>query len=277
MKLSMFDNLERLQFWFLLFPLLLFLMLLAQLAIADNDDVPPAMHAESPQWPHKSGYTILGDPLLNQQYSAEQIDTMLSSSDFLSKVRGVAILGMGNVVDTTSALKMLINVLQEEIKNPSSDAFSYKWLKPETEVIKNECSLAIFNLFLKGPKNKLYEYLDSTTGELHSRIVLILGWLGNMDVRGEVRNIYLSNADPYMRYNAIDVMNRVPDTLDIPILKQALEDDFYVEDRFGNKYWLIKGTAAGALINMGFTIERHGENYEKWVIVKEPEPGANHE
>lgn len=219
----------------------------------------------------KFGEASLIDDFSSYAFDANELDSLFKSDDYRDRAKAALALGNNCASSTEECLSRLIIELNKEIVDPLSLEYLEKYLTTKTNYLKREYYFNIYNLLMNESDDLLTPYIENSDGELHQRLVIVSGHLGNTEVREEIRNIYTQCSDPEIRWLAIDVMNRLPEKSDIPLLKLALEDDYYEVDRFGNKYWLIKGTAAGALINFGFSIERTGDNYETWVIVKEPE------
>lgn len=225
--------------------------------------------SEFPQ--NKLGQASLIDDYSSLTFNVGELDSLFRSDDFNERVKAAVALGNNCFNDTSECLEMLIAKLNSEIENPLSDTYLPSLQVSITNYLKNEYCFNIYNLLLNGDDSLLIPYIENSDHELQDRLKIVLGLLGNEQIREDIRGIYLNNTDGEIRVWAIQVMNRYPDPKDIPVLKIAIDDPYFTLGRFNNKSWPIRGTAAGALINLGFSIERIGENYETWVIVKEPE------
>jgi len=197
---------------------------------------------------------IFGD-LSASSYTLNDIDTMLASIDLMNRALAAAVVAKGMVADTAKCTKLLVDALDDEINNP----FPQK-LGSDVSARINDFLLGQYLydirvlLHTKGPA-LIEQYIPESTGELRTLLILALGLLGERDMRDSVRNIYSESENGFVRFQAIQVMNIFPDTLDIPVLREALKDEYYAEDTFGNKTRLIVGTAKGGLIKLGFSIQ----------------------
>jgi hypothetical protein len=208
---------------------------------------------------------LIGNKSL-MDFTKKEIDSLLSSQLYLDRQRAAYILGNGSVYDTSVALSLLRNAFINEIANPLPNKISEESVLPFTESLKNRYCNAIINLYGKN-SNLIGAFADSVTGEFKTRIILAIADLGDSNYKQDVRNIYKNSKDGLLRFEAINVINAHPDTADIPILREAINDEFTLDDFMGYKVFLIRPQAAGALIKLGFEIRVEDSN---WIIVKEP-------
>ena len=205
-----------------------------------------------------------------ENVSANEIKALLVSDNFADRECAAHILGKGVVIDTTEAIQLLINALKNEVDS----AISYQNLEhsslPQTELLKLGYLSSLEALADTG-KAIIKKYLESSTGEFRTRLIILMARLGDPVARVEIRNILLNDTDPYLRFDAAGVILDSPSEGDIPALREALKDTFYAEDISHNRFYGVRINAANALMKLGFEMKRIGQHLENYEIVREPE------
>lgn len=201
----------------------------------------------------------------------------LKSDDWQTRDAGASILtGLINK-DSTEIIAILINALQDEIDNPLSLKGAAGTYTTINEYLKNHYCQELIKL---GPVTgrEIIKRLDSVKGELKSRLIIILGFLGEKAYRDKIRKIYYDSNDGYLRLFALRGLMMFKDNEDIPLFKDALEDDFQafnnsdVIPRRKNVY-IIRMDAAGALGMRGYKLKAEGHSY---IITAEPDSESSH-
>ena len=210
-----------------------------------------------------------GADFLDKTFAPATIDSLLASDNYYDRMNAAIVLGRAKTLDTLNSLYTLINLLRSEINNPLSSSIEHYSHLLITEALKREYMLNIVNLLKPKGKELLYSLIDTAKGDLRQWLIMAATFSGAQQYRHEIRQLYLTSDNGYFRFYATDIMNRFPDTLDIPVLIKALNDDFYVTIQ-RRKEFQIRGTVAGALIHHGYKIGRAGQNKEENVILEEP-------
>lgn len=204
-------------------------------------------------------------PELLDGVTYQSLDSLFLEPDLFAKAKAAAVLSKGIIADTVESIERLIFELNKEIDNPFSLEYRHLSTIPESECIKGEYGIALINLVGKANQNLILPYIQSSTGESRDRLIIALGYLGDDDIRNQVREIYLNSTNGYIRLSAMDVIARHPDSLDIPIIATALNDKFVTNEINENPY-PIRRKAENAAANLGLAIEMQGDNY---IIVKD--------
>jgi len=192
--------------------------------------------------------------------SPELIDSLLTDQRYYSRARAAAILSKGVIVDTNTAIVTLVSALNNEIKEPSIFDNILETPFTTSECIKLQYSFALINLIGETGKELLQPFLESATGELKKRIILTLGYTGDSECRQQVRDIYPNLSDGYLRFLAMEVVVRKPDTLDIPIIGLALNDSFSLVKNDEVSY-PVRSEAFAATRILGLNVEKQNDKF----------------
>jgi len=214
-----------------------------------------------------------------QDYSLNAVNSLLESIEWRDRAAAVGRLRESNEIDSTTAVNLLITALGSEIKNPLSNEHATGTYVSITEFLRNQYCLGLIS-YGKKAEEIIIPLLNSTSGELHSRLLMVLGHLKNEEYLDDVRRIFRNSADGYLRLFALRVLIKNEKKEDIELFKDALKDDFKVVS--GRNYetgeieykYIIRMDAAGGLGIRGFKLKREGDSY---IIVSEPEPGDQNE
>jgi hypothetical protein len=202
-------------------------------------------------------------------FSREQVDSLLASAEFEAQRKAAIILGSGIVIDTSNSLRLLKYQLLNEISNPIKYDNQDQSEFPPTELLKRDYCLGIIKLLENNIAN-ITVFTDSVNGEIRARMIIWLIELGDDKHRLELIDLVKSDTNPNIRYLAAYAMNIKPDTIYIPALLTALNDDYYTIDRGGSRYYGVRINASCALMKMGYEFKRSGEYLENYTITKEP-------
>jgi HEAT repeat protein len=197
---------------------------------------------------------IFGD-VSQMKLGLEDIDTMMLSADYMNRALAAAVIADGKISDTAKCVELLVNALEKEINQPLSDELASEFSWTVTEFLLGQYLYDLRVLLYTKGSEFLKPYLHSSAGEMKTLLILAAGLLGDKEVRDDIRQIYLENENGFIRSAAIQVMNIFPEMKDLPVLKNALNDEYLITDRFGNERSPIRGAASGALIKLGFSIE----------------------
>jgi hypothetical protein len=198
---------------------------------------------------------ILYGNYLKNDYTLDQIDTMLTSTSYPNRAIAALVLGYGHVADTARCLEMLVKSLENEIYHPFSNEYAVEVSESVTDFLKGQYMVAFRYLLYKNGFKLLRPYIEKSHGDLKSMLIIIAGFTGEKCVRKDIREICLENTNGYLRIQASHVMNIFPDRPDIPVLIKALKDDYHTTDRFGNKTAGVAINAGCALLRMGYTLD----------------------
>lgn len=193
--------------------------------------------------------------ILKEEFTFDQIDSMLVSSSYMSRALAAAVLAKGRVADTAKCVELLVNALDGEINHPFSTEPALEVTATITEFLLEQYMYDFRVLLYTKGSELIKPYLHRSGGDLRKLLILVAGLLGDKDVRDDIGNIYLESENGFIRAQAIHVMNIFPDLHDIPVLKRALKDEYHTEDEYGNEIWRIRNTATGALILLGFNMD----------------------
>lgn len=193
-----------------------------------------------------------------------KIDSLLASPNLYAKLTASAILAKGEILDTLESVEILLSALDNEIKHPFSSEYSHGFVVPNTQIVRGDYTIALINLLGKEKQELLKSYIDKSSGELKNWLILGLGYLGDPEAKANVRLIYLSSSDTYIKLYAMNVISRHPDTLDIPAIEAGLNDSYLQENNHDIPY-PIQSTAICAARKLGFAVEKQGD---KNVLIK---------
>ncbi len=212
------------------------------------------------------------ESLQSQVLTYEEVLDLLGSEDWEEREIGVYRLIELQAIDSAQKVEILINSLRNEIESPSSTEMAVGTYMTINEYLKNQYCLAI-KKFGAVAKDAITRRLDSALGELKSRLTILLGFLGEETYHDDIRHIYYTSEDGYLRLFAIRALMSFKDTSDVSVFKDALEDDFQTtnySDIVGRDkgIYIIRMDAAGALGMMGFELKPDGSSYK---ITAEPE------
>lgn len=215
----------------------------------------------------------------SQDFSLNAVNSLLESNEWRDRAAAVGRLQESNEIDSTTAVNLLISALESEIKNPLSTEHATGTYVSITEFLRNRYCLGLIS-YGKKAEEIIIPLLNSISGELHSRLLIVLGHLKNEKYLDDVRGIFRNSPDGYLRLFALRALIKNAKDEDIPLFKQALKDDF--QCRTGRNYetgeieykYIIRMDAAGALGIRGFKLKPDGDSY---IIVSEPEPGDQDE
>jgi hypothetical protein len=184
-----------------------------------------------------------------------------------------------NEIDSITAVNLLISALESEIINPLSNEHATKTYFSITEFLRNRYCLGLIS-YGKKAEEIIIPLIDSTSDELRSRLLIVMGHLKSEKYLDDVKSIFRTSSDGYLRLFALRALIMNERTEDIPLFKQALNDDFKCISGFDPEtgeprfIYIIRMDAAGALGMRGFEMKREGDSY---LIVSEPEPGDQDE
>lgn len=212
------------------------------------------------------------DSLLNQA-----LDN-LQSDNWQFRDAGVSILTQIKDLDTSQVIDILINSLRDEIDDPLSFKAATGTYFTVTEYLRNLYCLTL-KKYGEAAKRQILKRLDSAEGELKSRFIIILGFLGDKSYRDSIRRIYYDSEDGYLRLFALRSLIHFEDNEDVPLFKKALTDEFQVDDHSDvltrrKNFYMIRMDAAGALAMRGYKLKPDGDSY---IIISEPDSEDNHE
>jgi HEAT repeat protein len=214
-----------------------------------------------------------------QDYSLNAVNSLLESNEWPDRAAAVGRLQESDEIDSTTAVNLLITALESEIKNPLSNEHATGTYVSITEFLRNRYCLGLIS-YGKKAEEIIIPLLNSTSGELHSRLLIVLGHLRNEKYLDDVRRIFRNSPDGYLRLFALRALIKNDKKEDIKLFKDALKDDFKVVS--GRDYktgerrydYIIRMDAAGALSMRGFKLKPDGDSY---IIVSEPESGDQNE
>lgn len=201
----------------------------------------------------------------------EAID-LLSSANWMERSAGAMRLSELADIDLNQKVEILVNSLRNEIDAPLSMDMAEGSYMTINEYLKNQYCLTIKGLGTSA-KETIIKSLNSTSGELKSRLMIILGLLGEKVYKNDIRKIYYSSEDGYLRLFALRALISFGDLEDVPLFKDALNDEFQaynnsdVVGRNKNIY-IIRMDAAGILGMLGYKLKAMGDGY---IILSEPE------
>jgi hypothetical protein len=212
----------------------------------------------------------------NEDSLYNQAIDYLKSDIWQFRDAGVALLVQLNDLDTTQIIAILINSLKDEIDSPLSLEGAAGTYFTVSEYLKNKYCLEL-RKFGSVAKREILKRLVSAEGEFKSRFIILLGFLGDESYRDKIRQIYYDSNDGYLRLFALRGLMSFKDNEDVPLFKDALNDDFQAINNTdvvtrGKSLYIIRMDAAGALGMRGFKLKPDGDNY---IIISEPDSGAN--
>jgi len=215
----------------------------------------------------KSTYSF-GNELLLQQ-----VDSLLKSNDCMNREAGVHRLLNSTDIDTIKAINMLMKSLNDEILNPFRGKTARGSYAPASEFLKRQYLNGLIKLYIN--KAEILESaIDTSTGELKERLIIIAFYVGDTTRHAKIVNIFNESKDNWLRLDAIESLRQMADTADIYLFKNALADTFSIlyKSDFGplegELHFPIRNVASGALRKLGFKMKRNDNEY---IIVKEPE------
>lgn len=205
---------------------------------------------------------------------ADKENSQLLMGNYDERIIAAQKLGSGQFSDTLSAINSLIEALAKEIRQPLSLSREHYSGFTFSEELKEQYCLSIESL-MKNRRQLIIAALDSSAGELHDRLVLILAISGDDEMRLQARRIYEESQSGYLRYRAVLALEKYSDSLDVPIFEKALKDTFWVAEFIDpgnggpiNLRYPTRVEAASALTKLGFKIEWRGWDYS---VIKKKE------
>jgi len=165
---------------------------------------------------------------LASEPNISNLSKLLSSPDWRIRAKAAGNIPYIEDIKDDEKVELILNSLKREIQNPFSEELIPRRYLTNTEHLKRQYMFAICSL--KVDINAiLHSHLDTASGEFRERLLLTLGLMTDSTVHDQVVDIYEESADSYIRLLAILALRNYSDPDDIPVIKKAISDSFYVE------------------------------------------------
>jgi HEAT repeat protein len=224
--------------------------------------------------PNLDDISFAQNPKLREITSLDDLERLITSTSYDDRYFAAVNIRSIPDLDVKRAAGILVEGIILETDQPSTlDFHPRSYITDSERLIR----MMIFSLADLGPSinELLHSYSKSLSGDVADWMIVALGHQKDESVHGDLGKIMLSNHDPNLRSMAARALYEFADSTDIPLLTEALKDDYYValpknkenlpEDEL-TIWYPVREDAASALRRLGYFVrfERHD------VILKEP-------
>jgi HEAT repeat protein len=190
--------------------------------------------------------------------SVDQLSAMLQSQDWQQRLAGAGLLAERGDIPVEKRVDLLATALGSEIGRPTQGIPPDGAYLPTTDIVRLQLTRSMGKLGAAGQAG-LRAQAAATTGEMHERAVLALGYAGDRSVVAEVRQILLKSGSASVRMDAAHLLGQLKDPAARPELEKALQDAYGIEHTqlsgFSGKVYPVREQAAAALAALGVKIE----------------------
>jgi len=197
-----------------------------------------------------------------------QIEKLTKSPAWNDRYRAAFLIGSSSIADTAWALETLLKGIQIELRNPSSLKMSPGSYATNSEKVLQKYVEVLVHL---GPSIRisLRHSIDTLSGDFKNWIIIVLGFLKDESVHEELKAIFSSSSNLFIRLMSIEALGTYADTTDIPIILEAYSDTSKVTmtmdhdvpgGDFKEDIRPLVGAALFALGKMGYTIQSEGDH-----------------
>lgn len=190
--------------------------------------------------------------------NATGMENMLKGDSFVYKLSAARLLGARTDIPVKERARLLIDAIGAEVETPSEDAVVKDSYLNGGQVLRLTLVRSLGELDKRGLDN-VRAAVEEAEGITREHMLVALTYMGDKDARGEVRGLVTDSSDPVVRMDAARALGIVKDKAAVPMLTEALQDEFLVHarDSLGEfSAYPVREQAAAALGLLGVTVTR---------------------
>ena len=190
--------------------------------------------------------------------NAAEMESMLAGDSFPYKLSTARLLAGRKDIPVKERVRLLATALAAEVESPSDSATVKDSYLAGGQVLRLILVRGLSELGAKAlPDVRLAA--EGAEGITREHLLVALAYMGDKDALPEVRLLVTGSSDPAVRMDAARALGIVKDKQAVPVLVEALRDDFEVNARNSlHEYsaYPVREQAAGALDLLGIKVTR---------------------
>jgi HEAT repeat protein len=197
-------------------------------------------------------------PMPTATPNAAGMANMLKGELFAYKLSAARLLGARSDIPIKKRVQMLVEAISAEVVTPTTGVTVQNSYLEAGQVLR---LILVRSLSELGDTaiSDLRQAVQNADGVTREHLLVALVYLGDKDSLLEVRDLVTGSSDPVVRMDAARALGIVKDQQAIPMLVEALQDDFLVnaQDSLGAfSAYPVREQAAGALDLLGVKVTR---------------------